>query len=54
MPFFETADRTRLYYTDWGTGAPAVFVSCWAAGGAIWEWHGSASPCHRCTGRRPT
>jgi non-heme chloroperoxidase len=38
MPFFETADRTRLYYTDWGTGAPVVFVSCWASGGAIWEY----------------
>jgi non-heme chloroperoxidase len=38
MPFFETGDRTRLYYRDWGTGAPVVFVSSWAFGGAMWEY----------------
>lgn len=38
MPFFETYDRTRLFYKDWGTGAPVMFVSSWAFGGAMWEY----------------
>lgn len=38
MPFFETRDQTRLFYTDWGTGQPLVFVSSWALGGAMWEY----------------
>lgn len=25
-PCFETSDRTTLFYTDWGTGDPVVFV----------------------------
>ncbi len=35
MPFFETNDHTRLYYRDWGTGSPVVFVSAWALSGAM-------------------
>jgi pimeloyl-ACP methyl ester carboxylesterase len=38
MPFFETNDHTRLYYRDWGTGSPVVFVSAWALSGAMWEY----------------
>ncbi|MBO0770323.1 MAG: alpha/beta fold hydrolase [Actinobacteria bacterium] len=29
MPFIETADRTSLFVTDWGSGAPVVFTHAW-------------------------
>ena len=38
MPFFETNDHTSLYYRDWGTGTPVVFVSAWSLSGAMWEY----------------
>jgi non-heme chloroperoxidase len=38
MPFFEANDHTSLYYRDWGTGTPVVFVSAWALSGAMWEY----------------
>ncbi len=38
MPYFETNDHTSLYYRDWGTGSPVVFVSAWALSGAMWEY----------------
>lgn len=37
MPYFTTADRTRLFYEDWGDGRPIVFVSTWAMSSAMWE-----------------
>jgi non-heme chloroperoxidase len=30
MPFIETRDRAGLFYRDWGTGKPVVFVHGWA------------------------
>jgi non-heme chloroperoxidase len=38
MPFFETNDHTSLYYRDWGTGSPVVFVAAWSLPGAMWEY----------------
>jgi non-heme chloroperoxidase len=38
MPFIETSDHTSLYYRDWGTGKPVIFVSSWALGGEMWEY----------------
>ena len=38
MPYIETSDHTSLYYRDWGTGKPVVFVSAWAFSGAMWEY----------------
>jgi len=38
MQFFETSDRTSLYYTDWGTGTPVVFLSSWSVGGDMWQY----------------
>jgi non-heme chloroperoxidase len=38
MPYFEINDQTSLYYRDWGTGTPVVFVSAWALSGAMWEY----------------
>jgi hypothetical protein len=34
MPYFQTRDHTRLFYTDGGTGQPMVFVaSAWLDSG---------------------
>ncbi len=38
MPFFKASDQTSLYYREWGSGTPVVFVSAWAFSGAIWEY----------------
>ena len=38
MPYFETNDHTSLYYRDWGTGAPVVFVNSAVLSGAMWEY----------------
>jgi non-heme chloroperoxidase len=38
MPFIETADRTRLFYEDYGTGAPIVFVAGWSLAADMWEY----------------
>jgi len=38
MPFIETTDHTSLYYRDWGTGIPVVFVSAWALSSPMWEY----------------
>jgi pimeloyl-ACP methyl ester carboxylesterase len=38
MPFIETADRTELYYTDWGTGRPIVLIHGWPLSSSMWEY----------------
>src|SRR5690349_3117721 len=38
MPYIETNDHTSLYYWQWGTGAPVVFISGFGTGGAMWEY----------------
>ncbi len=38
MPYFQTNDQTSLYYRDWGTGAPVVFVGSVVLSGAMWEY----------------
>ncbi|MEU1730234.1 alpha/beta hydrolase [Streptosporangium sp. NPDC020145] len=38
MPYFETADGTRLAYEDYGTGKPIMFVASWALGADMWEY----------------
>lgn len=38
MRFIETNDHTSLYYKDWGTGKPVVFVSSIWLGSAMWEY----------------
>jgi pimeloyl-ACP methyl ester carboxylesterase len=37
-PLVETADGTRLFYKDWGTGAPLVFVHGGQLGADMWEY----------------
>lgn len=40
MPYLETRDRTRLFFTEWGTtdGAPVVFIHGLALGMDMWEY----------------
>jgi non-heme chloroperoxidase len=44
MPFLETHDQTSLYYTDWGTGSPVVFIHGWCIGGGMWEYQTTVLP----------
>jgi pimeloyl-ACP methyl ester carboxylesterase len=36
--YVETADGTQLFYRDWGTGAPLVFISGWALTSDCWAY----------------
>ena len=36
--YIETRDGTRLFYKDWGTGKPVVFIHGWALGADMWEY----------------
>jgi len=38
MPFLDTPDGTRLYYKDWGTGRPVVFIHGWPLDADMWEY----------------
>jgi non-heme chloroperoxidase len=38
MPFIETADRTRLFYTDGGSGKPVVLVASAWLSSRMWEF----------------
>jgi non-heme chloroperoxidase len=37
-PFIETNDGTRLFYRDWGVGAPIVFCHPWGLNADIFEY----------------
>src|SRR6185436_18067818 len=37
-PFVETRDGTQLFYRDWGSGAPLVFLSGWALTSECWAY----------------
>jgi len=39
MSHFDTSDRTRLFYRDFGNGQPVVFVSSWALDSRVWGSH---------------
>jgi non-heme chloroperoxidase len=36
-PFIETGDHTMLFYKEWGTGKPVLFVHSWAADTSLWQ-----------------
>jgi non-heme chloroperoxidase len=36
--FVETADGTKLSFTDWGEGRPVVFVHAWALPSPMWDY----------------
>jgi non-heme chloroperoxidase len=38
MPFFETKDRTQVFYVDGGTGKPIVFVASAWLSSRMWEF----------------
>jgi pimeloyl-ACP methyl ester carboxylesterase len=38
MPFIETADKTALYYTDWGAGRPVILIHGWPLNADMWEY----------------
>jgi non-heme chloroperoxidase len=38
MPFIETADRTSLFVTEWGSGAPVVFTHAWGLRSDQWDY----------------
>ena len=38
MPYLQTRDQTRLFYTDGGTGTPIVFVSSAWLDSRMWEF----------------
>jgi pimeloyl-ACP methyl ester carboxylesterase len=38
MPFIETRDRTRLFYTEGGVGTPVVFVASAWLSSRMWEF----------------
>lgn len=41
-PFVRTRDGERLFYRDWGTGAPIVFVAAWALPAGMWDYQMTA------------
>lgn len=38
MPHFRASDDTRLFYRDWGTGSPVVFVSSAGLSSDMWQY----------------
>ena len=38
MPFVETADKTSLFYNDWGSGRPVVLIHGWPLDSDMWEY----------------
>ena len=41
MPFVETADKTTLFYNDWGSGRPVVLIHGWPLDSDMWEYRAS-------------
>jgi non-heme chloroperoxidase len=38
MPYFSTADGTDLFFRDWGSGEPVVFIHGWGLSSDMWEY----------------
>jgi non-heme chloroperoxidase len=38
IPYIETGDHVSLFYKDWATGKPVVFIHGWALGADMWEY----------------
>jgi non-heme chloroperoxidase len=37
-PFVETRDGAALFYREWGTGTPVVFVHSWSTSADLWQY----------------
>jgi non-heme chloroperoxidase len=37
-PFTSAGDGTSLFYKDWGTGKPVLFISSWALNSDMWQY----------------
>ena len=37
-PYLETRDGQQLFYKDWGTGTPIVFLAAWALPSDMWDY----------------
>lgn len=37
-PWIEAKDGTTLFYKDWGTGKPVVFIAAWCLNSAVWDY----------------
>ncbi len=42
MPLVQTADGTALFFKDWGTGRPAVFIASWGLNSDMWQYQTAA------------
>ncbi len=38
LPYIAADDGTALYYKDWGSGKPVLFVSSWAMNSDMWQY----------------
>ena len=38
MPYLNTSDGTALFFRDWGSGDPVVFVHGWGLNSDMWEY----------------
>lgn len=38
MPFFDSSDGTRIFYTDTGQGRPVLMLHGWSCDGNDWSW----------------
>ncbi|HEY0205892.1 MAG TPA: alpha/beta hydrolase [Acetobacteraceae bacterium] len=46
MPFIETADKTTLFYNDWGSGRPVVLIHGWPLDSDMWEYQSTFLASH--------
>jgi non-heme chloroperoxidase len=42
MSYIETSDKTKLFYTDWGQGAPVILIHGWPVNSDMWEYQSQA------------
>lgn len=38
MSYITTRDDTKIFYKDWGSGKPILFVHAWAMSSSFWEY----------------
>src|SRR5271168_2445631 len=38
IPFISAKDGTPLFYKDWGSGKPVVFIASWGMSSDLWQY----------------